>query len=1148
MNVIRVRSLAVPFHRGLLAIAICPLLLGISASLSAQTTGSISGTVTDQTQSMLPKVTVEVKQDSTGITEKVTTNQHGLYAVPLLAPGTYVLRFTLSGFESVVVRSRVVVSEVTPVNVTMHVGSVSQQVTVNDENAAVLQTSTTSLGRVVGERQVQDLPLSTRNFTQLMTLSPGAASLVNDATAAGRGTQTIYDNGARATSNSLTIDGIDADNIHTNSLAQNSEASNGVSIPSPEAIQEFKVQTGFFDAQYGRNAGANTSLVTRMGGEQYHGAAYEYLRNTDLDANTYFFRAADLPRAVLNQNQFGAVLGGPVPKLSKTFFFASYQGTRQLNGISGSETLTLPTGLYHSSRTASALGASYAGDTSAHGTLAVAANGSNINPVAIALLNYKLANGNYVIPSPQSTATTNNYSVSIPSTFKENGAVLNLDHQFGSRNTLSARSFMMDDPQFNSFSNANVPGFGLTQDFKSRGFNFSDVHIFSATIVNEARVGFLRTSGALSPQTVIPITSFGMNRFNVSTFDNLPKITVSGGQGTFEIGYSADANEADAANTFEYADTLAIIKGKHSLRVGGEVRRYQDNFYDYNYTLGAVTLYSFVDFLLGAPAGPIASGGNGGTSLGAVSSSIVSSTKALRNDRLTDYSLFIQDDYRMTRKLTLNLGFRWDRNGMAVDLGGRNGNFVPSLYTPPPSGGTTSAGFVQPSNANPLLSGMPTVSPTFLNHGFWKNFQPRVGLAYALSNKIAVHAGYGIFADRLSNQVSLRLALAPPNYFRSSLTAGEASGFSLANPFSASLPQEDQLPQIPKLYDPFTYPVTDLLAGEAVNPNLANPYMQQYIVNVQWQAHPDLLVEAGYVGSKGVKLPGQQYINQAPLASVSTPINGITTNTSANVDERVPFLGMSASGLTYLLDNEDSRYSSLQLSVTKTLGHGLQFLAAYTLSQSVDDASGGDTVFNTTSGDQDNVHQATGRSDFDMPSRFIISGLYNVPYLGNRLQRNAFTTGLLGGWQLGWITTAQSGMPFNITDSNGAVYYGTGTSRANYATGATSSTAKLGGSAISRLTKYFNTAAFVTAGNLYGNVPRNSLRGPGESNWDFSVVKNIPLVHETDFQFRTEFFNLFNHTNFGNPGSAVSSGSTFGVISSTVGNPRVVQFAGRLSF
>jgi outer membrane receptor protein involved in Fe transport len=1116
----------------------------------AQTGGALAGEVSDTSKSVLTGVAVTATSTTTGQAQTVTTNESGLYRFPLLTPGSYEVTFTLSGFKALRAKATVVVSETATLDIVLPVGGVNEQVSVTAaDNSALLQTDTSTLGRVVDEKTVQEVPLSTRNFTQLMTLSPGTSSNINNAGSLGRGTQTIYANGARAVSNSLTIDGIDAINIHSNGLAENSVSSNGVAVPSPEAIQEFKVQTGMYDAQYGRNGGANTALVTRTGTSRFHGSMDEFFRNDALNANTFLFRQNGTKRAVLKQNQFGASLGGPVIA-EKMFFFASYQGTRQVNGLAGSKTLSLPSGLYGSTRTAAALGAAYGGKTGSNGGLAIANDGSNISPVALSLLNYKLPNGQYVIPGPQSAATSNNYSVSIPSRYIEDQWVATIDHSFSASNHFTVRGLLANQPQFNSFTTATVPGFGQTQDFKSRAFNLTDVHVFSSHVVNEAHAGLMRIMGALGVENVISIGSIGMSRFNSSIFNNIPTIAVSGSSGTFTLGYSTDGNQAGHQNTFQYTDTVSVIEGKHSLRIGAELRRYQDNYNTYNRTLGTITLYSFPDFLLGRSSGSVASGGNGLSTYGALSNASVASNIGVRNDRLTDYTLFVQDDWKVTRKLTVNAGLRWDRYGSGVDQGGRNGNFVPSLYTAPPSGGYTSAGFVQSANARKLLNGVPTVNPRLLNHEMWKNFAPRIGFSYQALSSIVIRGGYGIFFDRLSNQISLRTALAPPNYIKSDLSGTNANGASLANPFP-TLPLPSALPTTPLLPDPFTFPASSLLATNAVDSNMGMPYMHQYVGNIQWEARKSLLVELGYVGSKGVKLPNQMYINQARIATASNPVNGVTTTTtaSANLAQRVPFLGMSPNGLTYLMTNTDSRYNSLQVSVTKRLSHGLQFLASYTYSRSIDDSSGSTgSTFVNSDGDQLDVHQATGKSDFDRPSRFIINYIYDVPYLGYHLRRNGFTNALLAEWQLTGVTTLQDGSPFDLTDANGAAYYGTGTSRASFASGKTIADAKKDGSVTSRYKAYFNTSTFATAGNYYGNVPRNALRGPGQTNWDFAALKSFQLLEGVRFQFRSEFFNVFNHTNFANPSSAISSSSSFGVISSIIGNPRVIQFAGKVTF
>ncbi len=393
-------------------------------------------------------------------------------------------------------------SETATLDATLAPAGVASQVSVTEE-APLLQTDNAALGRVVNEKAIQEIPLSSRNFTQLLALSPGTSAPLNDAGALGRGTQTISASGARTVSNSLTIDGIDAVNIHTNSLSENTSSSNGSMIPSPETIQEFKVQTSLYDAQFGRNGGANVNLVTKSGTAHYHGSLFEFLRNDDLNANDFFFNRNGSARPVLKQNQFGGTVGGPIIK-DKTFFFFGYQGTRQSNGLYGSSTITLPQ--LTSDRSARALGALFGGKAGTRGGLAVAADGSNISPVALALLNYKLPNGQYLIPSPQSTSPTGNYSISSPARYTEDQGTMNVDHIFSANNRLSLKAFISNQPQFSSFPTANVPGFGVTQDFKGRAFNISDVHTFSGRLVNEFRAGFMRIKGADIPESSLPIS------------------------------------------------------------------------------------------------------------------------------------------------------------------------------------------------------------------------------------------------------------------------------------------------------------------------------------------------------------------------------------------------------------------------------------------------------------------------------------------------------------------------------------------------------------------------------------------------------------------------------------------------------------------
>jgi outer membrane receptor protein involved in Fe transport len=996
------------------------------------------------------------------------------------------------------------------------------------------------LGRVVEGDTLREIPLATRNFTQMLSLSAGTSSALNNAGSLGRGTQTISASGARTTSNAIEIDGVDAMNIHTNSATDNGVGSNGIMVPSPEAVQEFKIQTSLYDAQSGRSGGANISLVTKSGTNQFHGSAFEFFRNTDLNANSFFLNATGQPRGVLDQNQFGGTVGGPIRK-NKTFFFLSYQGTRQVDGLSSSTSLKLPN--IPTVRTDATLGPIFSTLKPSKGGVAVAANGSNINPVALALLNYKLPDGTYVIPSPQISSSGVNYAVSRPATYSDDQGIANLDHQFTDKNHLAFKMMLGDEPTYKPFGSATVPGFGSTQDFKNRIASLTDTHIFSSSMVNEARFGVSRVLGIVDPQAIVNLKDIGMSRFNSNIYPDIPLMTVTG---AFEIGYDTNGDQGVFPTTWHYGDTLSWIKNKHNLRFGYEGRRYDDNYYSRNRYRGSLTIPTFQDFLLGLAGTPVAQGGNG-SGFSNIGTADVASGIPDGADRITDAGIFVQDDWKVTSRLTLNLGLRWDYLGWPVDRWGRRGNFDYTLYKAPPDGGSTSAGFVQTSNTTKPLPGLPLVSPTLLRNSPDKNFAPRFGLAYRITNKLVFRGGYGIFFDRLSNQLGLLTSQSAPDYLRSTLTSSGNINSTLQNPFPV-LPQQTQYPVLPVLYSP-DYPNAPAALGlNSVDPNLRTPYIHQYAANFQYEIMNNMRLEVGYAGSKGVALPDRRAINQALLASPSNPINGITTNTSANTALRVPYIGFSPDGLLAEETAADSRYNSLQATLTRTYSHGLRFLLSYTFSKSIDDTSGGATsIFSEITGDESNIGSSKGLSDFDRTHRIVGNFGYEIPKFGFGLNNTAVGKTFFSGWEVSGVTVLQSGTPFTITDSSGAVFYGVTGSRANYAAGATLATAQLSGSTESRLSEYFNTAAFTKAGNYFGDVGRNTMRGPFQRNVDFSVQKRFRITERVSAQFRAELFNVLNMVSFSNPNSSIAS-TSFGVITATEGNPRIVQFALKLMF
>ncbi|MBV9082205.1 MAG: TonB-dependent receptor [Acidobacteriaceae bacterium] len=1120
-----------------------PLFAFVCASaampLFAQTTGTITGIVTDSSKAVVPAVSVVAHGKTADVQRTTITNQAGEYTLAFLPPGSYELEFRLKGFATIVEQATVGVTERIAVNAALTPSSVSERVEVN-ASGALLQTESAALGRVVSDTAIKQLPLSSRNFTQLLTLSPGTSSQLNNAGALGRGTQIISSQGARTTSNAIYIDGVDAQNIHTNSSADNGVGSNGVMTPSPDAIQEFKVQTALYDAQSGRSGGASIALITKSGTNQLHGSAFEFFRNTVLNANSFFFNAARQPRPVLAQNQFGGTIGGPIVR-NKTFFFLSYQGTRQRNGLSASQTLSLPQ--IPLDRSAASLGRAFAGLTGSRGTLAIAANGSNINPVALALLNLKFPDGSYIVPSPQIGGRGVNYAVSVPATFVEDQGIANFDHQFSDNNHLAVKALLADQPTYRPFGSANVPGFGSTQDFKGRIFTLTDTQTFSGSMVNEARFGVSRVLGVVVPQNVIPLSAIGMQRFNSSEYPDIPLINVTG---AFAIGYDVNGDQGVFPTAWNYADTFSLVKSRHEIRIGTEARRYDDNYYSRNRYRGSLTLPTFGDFLLGR-AGTATSAGGNGTGFSNINTASVASGIPDGADRITDLALFVQDNWKVSSRLTLNYGLRWDYLGWPVDAFGRRGNFDYRLYQPPPPGGSTSAGFVQSTTAENPLPGLPKVNPRLVGHEPNRNLAPRFGFGYRLTDKLLLRGGYGIYYDRLSNQLGLLTSQSAPNYLRTDLTGTANVASTLQDPFPV-LPLSTQFPVLPVLYSP---PYTNdhpALGLNSVDPNLRTPYLQQWGLNIQWQAMNQTLVEVGYVGTKGTSLPDRRAINQAILASPSAPINGITTNTSANTSLRVPFVGFSPSGLLAEETASDSRYNSLQASVTRRFSHGLRFLASYTFSKALDDISGGMTsIFAEIPGDEGNLPSNKGVSDFDRTHRFVLNFGYEIPAWGFGWNQTALGKRFFSGWEVSGVVIAQSGTPFSVTDSGGAAFYGTSNSRASFAAGATLQSAELSGSVESRLNKYFNTGAFVRAGNYFGNAGRNILRGPGQRNVDLAINKHIRVTEGLNAEFRTEFFNAFNVVNFASPSGSITS-TNFGAITATEGNPRVIQLALRLAF
>ncbi len=1119
------------------------------SSLQAQApgTGAIAGQVSDPSGAVISGAHVTVVGKETNSRRNVSTSSDGLFRVALLPPGAYSVTVEASGFKQAVFSDvRVVVSETAVLAVKVVIGPVNTTVETNASNE-LAQTESSALGRVADEKTIQALPLANRNYTQILALSPGVLVELPNAANLGRNNQNVSANGARTTSNNFQFNGVDANNLAQNS-ASGWQSEVGVAIPAPDTIQEFKAQTGMYDAGFGRGAGANVDVVSKGGSNAFHGSLWEFFRNDVLNANDFFLKRAGGTRPVLKQNQFGFTLGGPIKK-DRAFAFVSYQGTTQRNGGSNLSLVSAFLPQLSSDRSAATLGAQFcpanhpgnAAYLTAAGGVQVACNGSNINPVALAFLNFKFPNGKYAIPSPQTLLPSDPTQLpvglstySIPAKYREDQFSVNVDGAVSNKNQLAGRFFYSRAPTSEPFSpfGATVPGWGTDELDQNDMFVLTDTHIFRPDLVNVARFGFMRFNGnAVIAQ---PIRASDVGMATPSGLPETPGLVING---LFTLGTAGQPYYWQNTNTFIWQDTVSITRGIHGLRMGVEAKRHQLDV-DVPYVKdGFLFLLGLPDFLVGQSAAQ-----NGGN-MSNVYQSIGSSGSFRKDERYTDVAAFFQDDIRLRPWLTINAGLRYEIFGPPSEIHGRLPTFDPSIASASaPSSGTFS-GFIVPSNyPGAAPAGVLKSSTAGMWNSDYKDVSPRFGFALRLSDKpvLVLRGGYGIYYDRLSGQLAEQSVGQPPFSLKQSVQGAQNGAATLQQPYNPALPPDSNYPIfVPRVPG-------GAISLAAIAPRLNSPYAQQYNLNIQQQLGSDYLLEIGYVGSKVTHIAGCTQFNQALLASPQRPVNGETTNTLKNLPQRLPFAGIATG--SYICETKfDSHYNSLQSSVTKRLSHGLQFLASYTWSRSLDYISGSGGLSNFELGfltnDQTNSRQARGLNDFDRPHRVVVSFVYEPPKLPTAppLLRYA-----LSNWQISSLLVAQSGRPVTVIDSLAGTIYGNlpGFSRAQ-CTGANPASS---GSISSRIDGYFNRAAFTSApdigdGSGFGNCGVGILRGPGQRNVDLAIERGFVLTESKRIQFRTEFFNLTNTPNFGQPVNDVAAGAAFGVISSTVSNPRIIQFA-----
>jgi hypothetical protein len=1161
-------------------------------------TGAISGSVLDTSGSAISGAEIQIINSSTQeLVRRVPANADGEFVATLLPPGTYAVVVNKSGFaESKAEGIPVRVTETTRVTITLKPGSVTEKVEITAEVTSV-ETSNATTGQSLGTDTIRELPLATQNYQQLLTLSTGAQSELNASAQLGRGNVRVIVNGQREDNNNYLIEGISATDYNV------AQATN-VPLPNPDVIQEFKVQTSLYDASQGRNGGGNVNAILRSGTKEIHGDVYEYFRNDVLNANEYFLKAAGLSRPSVKQNIFGGGVGGPVGTEKLGFFFVNYQGTRQRSALSPGTQINNP------ALPAIPMDRSAASIAAAFSTADFPIAASDIDPVILKLLQFKSGQfgdpSGFLIPSvgtPDLTAGKQNYATAPfvftkPGKYTDDQFTSNWDREFrNAQDKVSARVFFSNAESFLPFgagglqaslggtlaSSISATDLNFPYDLPVRGrfFSVNETHLFSPTLVNDFRFGFVHINYNLA--NIAPVTAgdLGIDRPTNNITDSIYKFTLFGSG--FQIGPTPPADQFQTQNNYNFVDTVSWVKGAHVFRFGGEYTRVNLNKLFpqvfngqlfFTNTAGGPT--DFQKLLVGAPDGSFGGGG-----------------VFNHQYRANDFAFFGQDDWKATKNLTLNLGLRVEEFGAFHDSSCHIGNLDQDL----------AASGKYPFIYGGCVSGLniADLAPTGSNSTYTNNYTtglgPRLGLAYDLfgHHNTTLRAGYGIYYVREDVGTADQLSFQAP--FLPIAFGGGAPG-SLSNFFLTggnALPKAGVLDPnfVPCLgvlqgfnnNDPNSNPIygcngstpglvaSQNLFGLVVPRKFVAPSTQQWNLTVQRALGRNWVLEVGYVGTHGVHLRETRTNIEASIASPANPIvvtadDGtkftITQTTGANGPARSNNPGINGyNGMQIFADDAYSHYHSLQSTVSRRWAAGY-FQAAYTFSKSTDATSSGNTALNTAFNDESDLRNSRGLSDFDRKHRFVVSYRYDLPFFKDE---QGWRRTLLSGWAISGITIFQSGSPFSVLDSSaGTVFLGgglqSGTSGAQLAPGGSIAAGTTSGDIHARVTNgYLNPANFTTAPilapasggdgavTLFGDLGRNIYRGPHQQNWDFSLLKNFRITEKQQLRFTTDFFNIWNHANFANPAvTDVENPAAFGKIISTVGTPRLIQFSLRYSF
>ncbi len=1069
-----------------------------------ETTGTITGVVSDPSGASLTNAEITVVNVGTNATLTGTTNGQGTYIFRTLPVGTYKLTAGAPGFKRYEASNLLTqVNEVTRLDITMVVGQLSESVEVSAQVVSV-NTEDASLRTVVDQRRVEDLPLNGRDPVQLMRLVAGVSLYNGSGLTSGTtypGVVSVAVNGNRGNSTNYILDGGQNNDHYSN--APNP-------MPNPDALQEFSVQTNNFSAEFGRNSGGIVNAITKSGTNSLHGAGFWYLRNNALNAANFFAPPkVGSPNTKqddgLKRNQAGATIGGPViiPKIydgkDKTFFFFSYQATRNkqrptsvaVNVLTAKERdgdfSDYPTALKDP------LGGVYAG---------------NIIPKSQFFPGNKyIIDNNLPVPTSGRSVVATNVA-----DYSDNQYLAKIDHQIGSKVRLSGHAF---------WARAHAPG-NLTptnyieetdiRDWSNTSYVGNAHWIISPNILNQTTIGYNKTDGPASHiyptknwnDLGVPITLDQFNQFYIA-FQSINSIN------------TGDTNNF-IRDEAQYGNTTRWTLGRHNLTFGGEFHHARgdivNNFraqgrFLFTKTAG-YTGYDVADFLIGRWA------------------EFVQGAGEFKNTRFNLLNMFFNDSFKMNKRLTVDLGVRWepfmpntDTLGKVVAWGGLNAHSTRFVKAP--------AGILYAGDPGVPDGGMPTA---------WGNFGPRIGIAWDVTGdgKTALRAGYGIFFDRINTLQTNSAADEAP--FGTVVDIFGGATDSMANPY-LNVPGGNPFPKIgfaaigtevlnPGKNGAFVLPMAAFVYG----PNLRNPYVSSWNLTLERQLRGGWVARTSYAGSKGTALTSGRDFN-APLPNATAATS--TTN------QRRPYASYGLGQVVMMEPSGNSIYNSLQLTGEKRFSKGFTILANYTWAKTIDN-----NVGSANKGNGTNVtnpyNQAfdRGPADFDLKHVFNFSGVWNLPVKPT----NKFANFLVGGWNLTSIIAWRSGFPFTVASGQDNARTGQGSQRADL-TGVSPYLSNDGHGAIAA--QYLNKSAFVVnALGTYGVLGRNTFRGPGSFNSDAGLHKDFPVREAMKFQFRFEAFNIFNNVNLANPTATVTSSNFMRITSAS--DPRILQFALRFEF